>query len=91
MPDWRQWETASQAEWGLAVERESVIRPLVEEDKLSAARQTGEASRDRQGLRVEVSDYKWWLTVRPRFKCYTGSLVRDLDAIKRASLAKSAI
>ena len=36
MPDWRQWETASQAEWGLAVERESVIRPLVEEDKFSA-------------------------------------------------------
>jgi hypothetical protein len=30
-------------------------------------------------------------TVRPRFKCYTGSLVRDLDVIRRATLSKSAI
>jgi hypothetical protein len=26
--------TASQVDWGLAVERESVIRPLAEEEKL---------------------------------------------------------
>jgi|SRR6516165_2081528 putative transposase len=36
MPDWRQWETASDAEWGLAVKRESIIRPLAAEGKLSA-------------------------------------------------------
>lgn len=35
MSNWRQWETASDADWGLAVERESVIRPLAEEEKLT--------------------------------------------------------
>ena len=35
MQDWRPWETASKADWGLAVERESVIRPLAEEEKLT--------------------------------------------------------
>lgn len=35
MLKWRQWEAASEAEWGLAVERESVIRPLAEQQRLS--------------------------------------------------------
>ena len=34
----RPWDTASKADWGLAVERESVIRPLAEQDKLSGNR-----------------------------------------------------
>src|ERR1700733_3214802 len=28
MQKWQQWESASEADWGLAVEREAVIRPL---------------------------------------------------------------
>jgi putative transposase len=31
MQKWRQWETASKADWGLALQRESVIHPLAEE------------------------------------------------------------
>jgi hypothetical protein len=31
MEKWRQWEAASKADWGTAVERESVIRALAEE------------------------------------------------------------
>src|SRR5690242_5853555 len=38
MPNWRQWETAAKADWGLAVEREPVIRPLAEEEKLTDER-----------------------------------------------------
>jgi len=38
MQKWRPWETANQVEWGLAVERESVIRPLAEEEKLTNVR-----------------------------------------------------
>jgi len=30
MQKWQQWESASEADWGLAVEREAVIRPLAE-------------------------------------------------------------
>ena len=30
MQKWRSWQAASEAEWGLAVEREMVIRPLAE-------------------------------------------------------------
>jgi putative transposase len=30
MQKWQQWESASDADWGLAVEREAVIRPLAE-------------------------------------------------------------
>jgi putative transposase len=36
--NWRQWETAAKADWGLAVERESVIRPLAEEGKVTDER-----------------------------------------------------
>ncbi len=35
MQKWRQWESASEVDWGLAVERESVIRSLAEEPRLS--------------------------------------------------------
>lgn len=34
MQKWRQWEAASESDWGLAVEREGVIRPLAERQKL---------------------------------------------------------
>jgi putative transposase len=37
MQKWRQWETASKADWGTAVERESVIRALAEKDGLTSA------------------------------------------------------
>ena len=37
MQKWRPWEAASDAEWGLALEREAVIRPLAEQARLSAA------------------------------------------------------
>jgi len=35
MQKWRPWETANEVQWGVAVERESVIRPLAEEEKLT--------------------------------------------------------
>ena len=38
MQKWRQGETASKVDWGLAVERESVTRPLAEEEKLTNVR-----------------------------------------------------
>jgi putative transposase len=38
MQKWREWETASEVDWGLALERESIIRPLAEEEKLSKDR-----------------------------------------------------
>jgi putative transposase len=37
MQKWRQWQAASQADWSLAVERESIIRPLAAEPRLSNA------------------------------------------------------
>jgi putative transposase len=37
MQQWRSWEAASEAEWGLAMEREAVIRPLAEQARLSMA------------------------------------------------------
>jgi putative transposase len=30
MPKWRQWESSSEADWTLALERECVVRPLAE-------------------------------------------------------------
>jgi hypothetical protein len=30
MPKWQQWETSSEADWTLALERECVVRPLAE-------------------------------------------------------------
>src|SRR5215472_7652191 len=38
MQNWRPWDAVSKADWGLAVEREAVIRPLAEEAKLSVDR-----------------------------------------------------
>jgi putative transposase len=37
MPKCRSWEAASEAEWGLAVGREMVIRPLAQQERLSTA------------------------------------------------------
>jgi putative transposase len=37
MQKWRSWEAASDSEWGLALEREAVIRPLAEQGRLSVA------------------------------------------------------
>ena len=47
MQKWQQWETAGEATWGLAMQREAVIRPLAEQTRLraesvaDAARQLG--------------------------------------------------
>ena len=35
MQKWQQWEAASEADWGIAVEREGIIRSLAERDQLS--------------------------------------------------------
>jgi putative transposase len=35
MQKWRSWDAACEAEWGLALQREQVIRPLAEQHKLS--------------------------------------------------------
>ena len=35
MQKWQQWEAASQADWGIAVEREAIIRSLSERNQLS--------------------------------------------------------
>jgi hypothetical protein len=35
MQKWQQWEAASEADWGTAVQREAVIRPLAEQAQLS--------------------------------------------------------
>jgi putative transposase len=37
MQKWRPWEAATDAEWGLALQREAVIRPLTEKARLSTA------------------------------------------------------
>jgi hypothetical protein len=37
MQKWRPWEAASEAEWGLALEREAVTRSLAEQERLSVA------------------------------------------------------
>ena len=33
MQKWRPWEAAYDTEWGLALEREAVIRPLTEQER----------------------------------------------------------
>jgi putative transposase len=35
MQKWRQWETATEIDWGVAVQREAVIRSLAEEERLT--------------------------------------------------------
>ena len=37
MQKWRSWEAAFEAQWGLALEREAVIRPLAQQQRLSTA------------------------------------------------------
>jgi putative transposase len=51
MQKWQQWETASRVDWGLAVEREAVIRPLVEQQSLTL----GDVERAVRQLRVSRS------------------------------------
>jgi|HubBroStandDraft_6_1064221.scaffolds.fasta_scaffold1798775_1 hypothetical protein len=36
MQKYQQWETAGEAAWGVALQRETVIRPLAEQPRLSA-------------------------------------------------------
>jgi hypothetical protein len=36
MQKWQQWETAGEAAWGVALQRETVIRPLAEQRRPSA-------------------------------------------------------
>ena len=38
MQKWRPWEADSDTEWGLALEREAVIRPLTEQERGVLAR-----------------------------------------------------
>jgi putative transposase len=37
MQKWQQWEIASEADWGMAVQREAVIRLLAEQEQLSTS------------------------------------------------------
>jgi len=37
---WREWSTASDVDWGMALQREAVIRPLAEQ-RTSAAKLSG--------------------------------------------------
>jgi len=36
MQKWQQWEMTGEAAWGVALHRETVIRPLAEQPRLSA-------------------------------------------------------
>ena len=53
MQNWQQWETASEADWGLAVEREAVIRPLAEQHRLCEEEVEDAGTTDRQGVAVD--------------------------------------
>ena len=68
MQKWRQWETASKADWRTALEREAVIRVLAEEHEL-----TGERIREAmQRLNLSRSViYK----LLPRFRQTTSNLI----------------
>ena len=72
MQKWRQWEAASEAEWGLALEREAVIRPLAEQEKLKIL-QVAEAM---HRLRIGRVFSMIWYTVTssgPRLpRCFLG-------------------
>jgi len=52
MQKWRQWETAPDADWDTAVEREPLIRTLAEEERLTKEQlqQAMLALRVRRGL-----------------------------------------
>jgi putative transposase len=79
MHKWRQWETASEVEWGLAVQRESVIRPLAEQETLTKE-QLQEAM-----LRLDISrSLLYRLVQRHKQRPQTSSLLpwkrgRDLN------------
>jgi len=70
MQRWRQWETASKSDWRAAAARESVIRALAEEERL-----TNEQLREAM-LRLNLGRsvlYKLWHRFRQRPK--TSSLL----------------
>jgi len=37
MQRWQPWQTASKVDWGAALEREAVIRPLADQPRLTEA------------------------------------------------------
>jgi hypothetical protein len=45
MQKWREWSTASDADWDKALQREAVIRPLAEQARLGEREVTDAASR----------------------------------------------
>jgi len=49
MQKWRQWESASDSDWGTALQREAVIRPMAEDGKV------GKASVQEAGRQLGVS------------------------------------
>ena len=70
MQKWQQWESASDADWGLAVEREAVIRPLAEQQRL-CTEDVEEASRHLQIAR----SFLYRLVRRYRQRPKTSSLL----------------
>jgi putative transposase len=67
---WRQWEAASEADWGLALEREAVIRPLAEQGKVS----TGDVEEATRQLQMSRS-LLYALVSRYRRRPQTSSLL----------------
>jgi putative transposase len=70
MQKWQQWESASDADWSLAVEREAVIRPLAEQQRL-CTEDVEEASRHLQIAR----SFLYKLVRRYRQRPKTSSLL----------------
>ena len=67
---WREWSTASDADWGMALQREAVIRPLAEQPRLAESDVAEAASRLRL---VRVTIYR--LVRRYRQRPQTSSLM----------------
>src|SRR5215472_8001552 len=70
MQKWREWSTASDADWDMAVEREAIIRPLAEQARLAEPAIVEAASRLRLG---RVTIYR--LVRRYRQRPQTSSLM----------------
>lgn len=70
MQRWREWSTASDADWSMALQREAVIRPLAEQARLGIRDVTEAASRLQLG---RVSIYR--LIQRYRQRPQTSSLM----------------
>jgi hypothetical protein len=75
MQKWRPWEAASEAEWGLALEREAVIRPLAEQERLSVA--TVEEATQRLRLSCSAAVY----SLPPQNRQRATKFVWDLSAV----------